>query len=70
MRVKERLFWFILGALSFYLLSTLFPPLFAQTTPAPSQIALSAGEKGVVYFYDGANLWYSPNYGGEWVKVK
>lgn len=38
--------------------------------PPPPQIALSAGEKGVVYFYDGINLWFSRNYGGEWTKVK
>jgi len=71
MRLKERIIWIVVG---FLLLANLFvllsAPLKAQSAFPSSTVALSAGEKGVVYFYDGANLWFSKDYGEHWRKVK
>ncbi|GEM_PF-3331135 len=53
------------------LFMTFIQPVRAQLSPSVvSNIALSAGEKGVVYFYDGANLWVSTDYGEKWRKIK
>ena len=43
--------------------------LHAQQQDYPP-IALSAGDSGVVYFYDGVNLWFSNDYGKRWEKIK
>lgn len=66
---------FLLGVLILVLvISLLIPCLFTHTVNASSNdypgIALSTGEGGVVYFYDGFNLFFSGNYGKEWKKVK
>ena len=41
---------------------------FANNETPPT--LLSAGDKGVVYFYDGVNLWCSKDYGSTWIKIK
>ncbi|NOZ64852.1 MAG: hypothetical protein GXO71_08060 [Caldiserica bacterium] len=71
MRLRERIIWIVVGFLLLINLFTLLnTPLRAQALLPPSPVALSAGEKGVVYFYDGANLWLSRDYGENWKKVK
>ena len=66
---------FLLGVLIVALIMSLFvSSLFTRTVNADSNaypsIALSASEDGVVYFYDGVNLFFSNNYGEKWEKVK
>ena len=66
---------FLLGFLTLVLIiSLLVSCLFTRTVNADSNdfpnIALSAGNDGTVYFYDGVNLFFSSNYGNEWKKVK
>ncbi len=65
--MKEKILFIIIGILLLFNIFTLInTPLKAQE----SSVALSAGEKGVVYFYDGANLWFSKDYGNKWSKIK
>ncbi len=66
---------FLLGVLIVALIVSLFVcSLFTRTVNADSNtypgVALSAGNDGVVYFYDGVNLFFSSNYGKGWEKVK
>ncbi|HIE44415.1 MAG TPA: hypothetical protein EYP78_06450 [Candidatus Omnitrophica bacterium] len=70
---REVILWVVL---IFVLVLNLFSSyVFTRTLHAQAQqvfpdIALSAGENGVIYFYDGVNLWFSNNYGKQWEKVK
>lgn len=73
--MKEKILLIVIGILlllDFFILLNMPSKAKAESQPqiiAPS-IALSAGEKGVVYFYDGANLWFSNDYGEQWRKIK
>jgi len=40
-----------------------------QPTFKLNPISIAAGEGDRIYYYDGANLWYSPNAGTTWKKI-
>ena len=70
MRRRDFLLWITI--LLLLTLNLFFSGIFTRNLQAQAQQVpvVSAGEQGTVYFFDGANLWVSQNYGGTWNKIR